>query len=115
MSKKLSIGLAILLSINYSCTSPPNIPACVELTETTGWCTYTLSNEEQYVDNYTLKLDGKTWDEIKTASLIVPASSWAKLKAYIINECKRTGHCKDLATWERKISNFDGKMEKAKK
>lgn len=76
-----------------------------------GYCINTISATEIEVNDYQ-KLDGQTWWQIRPTMLMLPASSWAKLKVYIITQCKRTGTCdREIASWSRTIEAVDKAME----
>lgn len=58
--------------------------------------------------------DGKpvTWWDIRPFMVLLPAKSWAKLKTYIIQQCKSGGGCQEnVGTWERKIIRMDDKLK----
>ncbi len=114
MPKKLSsIIFVFSLSLTLlSCAKVPDVPVCISLDDERGFCTYTISDKEFYVDNEDHLFEGKTWEQVKISSLIMPASSWAKIKAYILSQCKKHKDCKDdISKWEAKSS----KLEKPKK
>lgn len=76
--------------------------------EELGFCTYTISNKDFYVDNADHLYEGKTWYELELESLRVPASSWAAFKAYILSQCKKHKDCRDdLPKVETKLEQFD--------
>lgn len=113
MLKKSSLILFVLsLSSLISCaTAPPDVPVCVEITMSRGYCVNTISSKEYYVDDSN-KLDNETWWEARPSMLMMPASSWAKIKTYIITQCKRTGQCdKEITSWERTIKTVDQALE----
>lgn len=62
---------------------------CTELDATLGYCVYTISDKDFFIDNDQQTYEGKTWSETKTTALIVPASSWAAMKSYILKQCKK--------------------------
>ena len=70
-----------------------------------GWCTNTLSDDENWV------IDASAWKAIHKHSLIVPAESYGKIKAYIIKNCKQQNTCPDIATWQRKIDSIDNNIK----
>lgn len=112
------IALATLFVLILSaCATPPDTDVCVEIDEgVLGWCTYTISEKEFYVDNDKNRHpDGnKTWKEIKTESLIMPARSYGKVKAYIIKQCKKHNDCsRDISKWKRKTNKIQTKIQKA--
>lgn len=103
----LLIVLGLLLGLLTSCaTSPPDIPICTELTINRAYCVHTLSNDEFYFDD-THKLNGQTYWEARPTLLLMPWQSWVQLKAWIIAECKATGHCAEISSWDRTIQTID--------
>ena len=113
MLRRLLLILSALSS-NFliSCqTAPPDIPICVEINMERGYCVNTISAKEYAVDDVNL-LDGKSWWSARPSMLMLPATSWAKLKTYIIVQCKRTGACdKEITSWERTINSIDKAVE----
>lgn len=101
----LSFSLSLILN---SCANPPDFPICIELNPTKGFCTYTISDKDIYVDDLN-KLNGKTWWEARPTMVLIPAESYAKLKAYIIKSCKQNNQCGEIKNWERKINRLDSK------
>jgi hypothetical protein len=67
-------------------SAPPDVPVCVSLGETSGYCINTVSNTEQQVG-------GDAWQIMKKDALILPSDSWAKLKVYILEMCQQYGNC----------------------
>lgn len=110
MQRKISlIKLAFLSSLVLSCTKPPDIPICLSLDEQRGYCIYTISDKEFYVDADRL-FESKNWEQVKATSLILPASSWMELKKYILKMCKQSKSCmEDLKKIESKSSKLEGK------
>lgn len=102
---------ASLLSTAISCATPPDIPVCTRLSAERGFCTYTISDKEFFVDGEH-KFENQSWKEIEASSVMMPASSYAKVKAYILKMCKKSGQCKDLASWERKSATLEKKGKK---
>jgi len=104
--------LLLLASVFTGCASaPPDVPACVEIHMSKGYCINTLSSKEFVVDDQN-KLDGKTWWEARPSMLMMPASSWAKIKIWIITQCKKTGQCdKSITSWDRTIQSVDQALE----
>lgn len=96
-----------LLALCSCTTTPPDVPVCVEITPMRGYCINTITAKEFIVDDDN-KLDGQTWWEARPVMLMFPPTSWAKLKAYIIEQCKRTKTCdKEITSWERTIQTVD--------
>lgn len=84
------LGSLLALSLSFGCASVPNVPLCVELVENEqGFCKNTIDANEIIVDNNQSLLNGKTWLEVKTGSLLMPATSWAEIKSYILKQCKK--------------------------
>ena len=112
LRRLLLILSALSSSLLTSCqTAPPDVPVCVEITMNRGYCVNTISSTEFYVDD-AKKLDKLTWWELRPAMIMMPASSWAKLKTYIIVQCKQTGACdKEISSWERTINSVDKALE----
>lgn len=96
--------LAISLSgISFSgCATPPDVPVCIEVEPTRGWCTYTISKDEFFIDDANL-YEGESWQAMNQKTVRVPAQSWAKIKAFILKICKKTGHCKKEAKTKFKV------------
>ena len=103
---KLKLMLSsVLLSSQLSCATPPDVPVCTSLSSERGFCTYTISEKDYFVE-------GEAWKKQQAESLLLPAESYAKIKAYILKMCKKTGQCKDLASWERKQTKLEKKGKK---
>lgn len=111
MLKKLRLMLlGLLLSLLASCATPPDVPICTELDERKGWCTHLISEREFYVDDFHL-YDNENWVQVDTKSLRLPARSWAKLKAFMLTQCKRSKKCaNNLGKWSRKAKRIDSKV-----
>lgn len=94
----------LVLKLSTSCSSVPEVPICAEVSMSKGVCTYTVSGKNIIVDDEH-PLDGQTWFDMRSKVLAVPASSWAKLKSWMIKQCKRTNKCDvDIDSWDRSIS-----------
>lgn len=106
MQKKNSQKLLIVLlafALN-GCANLPDEPICAEISLSKGVCTYTVSGKTIIVDDDNL-LDGKTWFDVRVKALTVPASSWAKIKAFLIKQCKKTNQCDaDINSWDRNLN-----------
>lgn len=107
----ITLGLSLSIAIEGCQTAPPDIPLCIEINMSRGYCINTISATEFEVNDFN-KLDDKTWWEARVSMILLPASSWAKLKTYIITQCKRTGACdKEITSWERTINTVDKTLE----
>lgn len=109
--------LLILFALLLSCTTkPPDVPLCVEINLSKGWCTYTIEDKEFFIDEehpYSFsKEKPKTWWELRPTFVYMPADSWAEIKAFIIKVCKQSGKCdKEISSWQRKIDSIDRKLD----
>ncbi len=125
--RMLSTLLALSFAFQASCAvKAPDVPVCIELEPkrgqlpmTRGWCTRTMSAEEFYIDdNIGLKwpIDGgwknKEWYELRSQMLLVPYSSWAEIKSFIIKICKQTGKCEqaEISSWDRTVERIDERL-----
>lgn len=133
-SPLLAIFSSLLIS---ACATPPDVPLCVSLGSAKwgefrstfgkycdrdvdcaiqrskwdayldglapsdhGWCTMTISTKEYF-------LNGAAWSKQEVDAVRVPPDSWAKIKAYIIENCKQNNQCsKDIQSWTRKMNSF---------
>lgn len=122
LKKNLLIPSVLLSSLLISgCAStPPDVPICMELSPTRGWCTYTIKNQEFEISEdkphtFTEGQKPMTWWELRPTFIYVPSPSWAKLKAWIIKTCKATNQCdKAIGSWQRKIDEVDSRIEERK-
>ena len=113
LKRHLFATSALLLSLIVSagCATAPDVPVCVEITPSRGWCTYTISDKDFEISE-TKKHEGKTYWELRPTMLLVPASSWAKIKAFIIKTCKQHGNCDQaVSSWDRKLNSIDTKVK----
>lgn len=93
--------LLMLLGNLLSCVhNLPDDPACIEINPTKGWCTYTISPNEYY-------LEGKEWSDTKKNALIVPIDSWKNIKIFILEVCKDYGKCTEALP---KVNQIDSIM-----
>jgi hypothetical protein len=76
---------------------------------TRGRCVHIISGKSFVISGKKEELfEGKTWWDLTPTMILVPASSWAELKKYIIKNCKRTGKCdKEISNWENTIETID--------
>ena len=65
-----------------------------------GLCAYTVSGETFIVDDVNL-FEGLTWWEMRNKTLVMPASSWAKIKAFMVKQCKKNKCNVDIDSWDR--------------
>lgn len=105
LRKSLSLlSLILLSSIITSCGSVPDVYVCKELNPGRAFCTKTITDENQYVDDEH-KLNGKTWWEIRPTTIQMPPESWAEFKKWIIKTCRRI-HCRsDIGQWLKSVED----------
>lgn len=97
---------ALSLSLQISCASVPDVPVCTEIHMSKGFCTHTISNKEEFIE-------GDAWWNIRYKMILLPPDSWAKIKAFVIKTCKKTGQCDNgIADWERTVNTIDQKIIK---
>jgi hypothetical protein len=79
-----------------------------------GICIETISGRKFDITE-TEKFENQSWWSMRPSMIMMPATSWAKLKVWIIAQCKKTGACdKEIASWNRTIESVDetlGAME----
>jgi len=114
LHKNLNNLLALVLScFLFSCSSIKDLdkPFCVEMNIAKGFCTTPISGKDLWVDDEN-KLEGKTWFEIRPVMIMIPPSTWAAIKKYIINQCKRNSNMCDanISSWDRTITVIDGQL-----
>ena len=81
----------------------PNLPICAEVSLAKGICTYTVTGKNIVIDDDNL-YEGETWFSLRNKALIIPAKSWAQIKAYLIKMCKKTNQCDvDVSQWDRDL------------
>ena len=92
----------LVLKLSTSCSSAPDVAVCAEISMSKGVCTYTVSGKNIIVDDEH-PLDNETWFDIRSKALTVPAKSWAKIKAFLIKQCKQRKCNVDIDSWDRQI------------
>lgn len=83
-----------------------------------AFCTFTISNKDFIVDDeHPYAFDDKkpkelkTWFEVRPAMVLVPPTTWAAFKAYIIKNCKLTKKCDGMVEgWDRTMGEIDKKL-----
>lgn len=117
LSSLTSLAAALTLAVLTSCAHVPDVPICVEINQTKGFCTNTISDKDYDIDEkHAVAFDGDdkpmTWWERRPFMVLVPTSSWKALKQYIIQQCKRTNCDQYVQSWDRKIQELDGAAAK---
>lgn len=92
-------------------------PICVEINLSKAFCTYTISNQDFIVDdehpyafNPKKPDDKKTWFEMRPAMVLMPPSTWAAFKAYVIKQCKKYKCDGIVEGWDRTTGEVDKKL-----
>lgn len=86
-----------------SCADLPQFKVCKELTPSRAKCIDALTEEKFDWDEFSL-VDGKTYFEERPTMLQVPAESYAKIKSYLLKNCKKYKNCPEL---EKRINAID--------
>jgi len=104
------ILLALILS--GCAVTVPDVPLCVEISPSRGHCIYTLSAREYTIDDEHPH-EGKTWWDMRPAMILAPAESWAKIKKFIIEVCRKTKKCDtEMGSWDRTVEAIDKMVAK---
>lgn len=104
--RKIILFLSFV-SLSNCAIKPPDVPLCTELTLGTAYCIYTISSKEYYWNDQN-KLNNETYWEARPKLLLLPASSWAEIKTFIITICKKSNQCIDnITSWERTVEKID--------
>lgn len=55
--------------------------------------------------------EGKSWWEARPTMLHVPATSWVKIKEFIIKICKKSNKCdSEITGWDRSVDAIDKQL-----
>lgn len=139
---KCTLLLILLWSLTSCATKPPDIavfeyltqhlgkdpetghillrpsPACMKAIQEAecGHGVYIVSGKEIFIGEKAPNLfNGKTWTEIKSSSVYLPAKeSYAPLVTYIINSCKKANCDEQVDKFKIKIDSLKGITEAAK-
>ena len=110
MRSKISmLSLMLLYLCVTSCANVSTLdkPVCVEHSMKEGHCITIIGGKKTLV-NEENKLDGQTWYEMRPYFILVPPSTWAAIKKYIIKMCKQTNQCdQNITSWDRTIQALD--------
>jgi len=110
--------LLIVLSSSYlfilsSCSSIKelDVPFCVEVNINKGFCTTPISGKDQWVDDVNL-LEGKSWWEMRPTMILIPPTTYAALKSFIIKQCKKNPDMcyKEIPSWDRATTVIDAQL-----
>lgn len=76
-----------------------------------GFCTTPISGKDQFVDDENL-LEGKTWWEMRPIMILIPPSTYAAIKSFIIKQCKRNPNMcdKEIPAWDRATAVIDAQI-----
>lgn len=128
LAVKTLIVLSLIFGLSVGCQHKvPDEPICIPLTArpgtddrplSRGWCKHTMSDREFVVSDtepwpYDGPWKGKTWWEIRNEMLLLPNTTYAELKKFIIKICKTSNQCtqKEVASWDRTIQRIDEIIE----
>ena len=129
-----NLSVLFVLILNVGCVKPPDVWVCRDLTEKVvitedafgveemnlrgnpvclseikenrcGYCVRSISGTHTYVgEDSTHQLEGKKWSEMRIDSVMLPADSYAALKEFIINSCKKSNQCAEgIAKWRTNL------------
>jgi hypothetical protein len=94
------IGKVTLERANPACMKAIAEPVC-------GYCVWAISDREQYVGEAKKTwLDGEPWSKIKSTSILITPKSYAKVKEFVINICKKSNECNQVAKWRLKLDRL---------
>lgn len=101
-SQKLLIA-SLAFALN-GCASIPDTIICAEISLSKGVCTYTVSQKTIIIDDNNL-YENMSWFDLRVKALTIPASSWAKIKAFLIKQCAKTNQCDvQIDSWDRNLN-----------
>lgn len=128
--------LSSLLLLSACATTPPDVPACQDLSEhividqttgheiltpspaceaaigeiSCGHCVYIVSGKEIYIGEKAPNLlNGKPWSQVVDESVYLPAEeSYAPLSTYIINSCKKMNCNDEIDKFKIKLDSLNG-------
>jgi hypothetical protein len=79
---------------------------------TKAYCTTIISGQGFYIDDESL-FEDRTWFDQRHEMLQVPVSTWAEIKKYLINNCKKSRRCSsNISSWDRGMKNIDEQLLK---
>jgi hypothetical protein len=80
----------------------------VELDISKAFCTTPISGKDQIIDDTHL-LEGKTYWDIRPTMILIPPSSYAAIKSFILKQCKRNPDMcdKEIPAWDRATESVD--------
>lgn len=104
-------AIAFILLLASACSvTVPRVPICAELNPAKGYCVNTVTSEEFVIDETHL-YDGKSWWQMRPEMMVIPAQSWAEIKAFIVKVCRKTKQCDtELGSWDRTVEAIDSKV-----
>jgi hypothetical protein len=112
--KGLSSALKILLAFTLSsCGSIKQLdkPFCVEININKGFCTTPITGKDQFVDDNNL-LEGLSWWEMRPTMILIPPSTYAAIKSFILKQCKSNPKLcdKEIPAWKKATKVIDDKL-----
>lgn len=114
LKKNLSLALKLLFLFTLnSCGSIQSLDRafCVEINISKGFCTTPISGKDQFVDDTNL-LEGLSWFDMRPTMIMIPPSTYAALKKFIILQCKRHPDTCDseIPSWDRATATIDAQI-----
>jgi hypothetical protein len=79
-----------------------------------GHCVYIVSGKEEYLgEEPEHTLNGKTWSQLKSQSILLPAQeSYEPIAEYIIDSCKKASCSGTTSQFKAKLDQLDATQAK---
>jgi len=96
------VGRVVLNRPNPVCQKEIGEPTC-------GYCVWSISDTTKYVgEAKATHLFKKPWSQIKSEAILAPPESYAKVKEFVINICKKTEECsRNITRWRLKLNSLE--------
>lgn len=96
------VGDILVERPNPTCQKAIGEPTC-------GFCVWTISDKTAYIgENQKTRLFKKPWSTIRREAILTPPETYARLKGFVIDICKKSGDCsKDISRWRLKLNSLD--------
>lgn len=113
MIKNVKSFMAIIIVLIFSsCTSVPDVPVCVSLNMSSGFCVTTITNKKMEINDKSLFTDEDgnkyTWFDLYPQMIMLPIQSWKSIKKYIIKQCKKSNQCSsNIDSWDRNMTALE--------
>lgn len=96
--KKQKMTLLTLLWALSACTTPPNFFACSDDIDS-GHCVEYMTKKKFKIDNSKLLYKGKTWNQVRAGSAILPSDQLAVVKTFFDNLCHENSCPNNIGDW----------------